>query len=66
MAASVPKKLQFRAANFMSYNAVHVGRLDSKEVRTEDGLKLTLPENSKGLGIELDPQKLGEPILVFE
>ena len=66
LASTVPQKLLFRTANFMSYNAINIGKLHSKEVQTEDGLKLRLPENVQGLGIEPDMTKLGEPIFVFE
>ena len=50
----------------MSYNAIKVGKLAAKEFLTDDGLKLSLPENVQGLGFEPDMEKLGEPILVFE
>ena len=66
LASTVPPKLLFRTANFMSYNAIKVGKLAAKEVRTDDGLKLSLPENVQGLGFEPDMEKLREPILVFE
>ena len=66
LASTVPPKLLFRTANFMSYNAIKVGKLAAKEVQTDDGLKLSLPENVQGLGFEPDMEKLGEPILVFE
>ena len=60
LASTVPPKLLFRTANFMSYNAIKVGKVAAKEGLTDDGLKLSLPENVQGLGFEPDMKKIGD------
>ena len=65
----VPKKLQFSATDFNSYNTVQSGRFLSPQkdgVRVQNGQKMTVPMNHPGLGIEPNWEALKEPLLVIE
>ena len=54
LASTVPKKLQFSATDFNSYNTVKSGKFLSPEidgVRTNGGQKMTVPKTHPGKAI---------------
>ena len=64
----VPKKLQFSATDFNSYNTVKSGKFLSPEVdgiRTSQGQKMTVPKTQPGLGVKPNWEVLNEPLFVI-
>ena len=69
LASSVPKKLQFSATDFNSYNTVSSGLFLSPTkdgVRSQNGQKMSVPKSHPGLGVEPNWKILGEPVFVIE
>ena len=65
LASTVPKKLQFSATDFNSYNTVKSGKFLSPEidgVRTNGGQKMTVPKTHAGLGVEPNWEVLKNPL----
>ena len=68
LASMVPKKLQFSATDFNSYNTVKSGIFLSPEmdgVRTSQGQKMTVPRCHPGLGVRPNWDVLNEPVFVI-
>lgn len=67
LASMVPKKLQFSATDFNSYNTVKTGTfVDSLGgKRTESGQKMAVPTGSPGLGIQPNWDVLKDPIFTL-
>ena len=64
-----PKKLQFSATDFNSYNTVSSGLFLSPTkdgVRTSNGQKMSVPKSHPGLGVEPNWKVLGEPLFAIE
>ena len=64
----VPKKLQFSATDFNSYNTVKSGRFLNPAVdgvRTQGGQKMTVPKSMPGLGVVPNWEALKEPIFTI-
>ena len=69
LASMVPKKLQFSATDFNSYNTVSSGLFLSPTkdgVRTSNGQKMSVPKSHPGLGVEPNWKVLGEPLFAIE
>ena len=65
LSSCVPKKSFVHTINYIYYNTKSVGSLDNEEIKNEDGIFWTIP-NRPGLGIDIDLEMLGEPVMVFE
>ena len=68
LASTVPKKLQFSATDFNSYNTVKSAKFLSPEidgVRTNGGQKMTVPKTHPGLGVEPNWEVLKNPLFVI-
>ena len=67
LASTVPKKLLFRACNFISYNKVSIAKfLDDENNTSMDPRTRKSPPNGPGLGLELDWTKLKTPSFTIE
>ena len=69
LASTVPRKLQFSATDFNSYNTVASGLFLSPHkdgVRSSNGQKMSVPKSHPGLGIEPNWKILGEPLFVIQ
>ena len=69
LASTVPRKLQFSATDFNSYNTVASGLFLSPQkdgVRSSNGQKMSVPKSHPGLGIEPNWKILGEPLFVIQ
>ena len=67
LASTVPKKLLFRACNFISYNEVSIAKfLDLHQNSSVDPNTRRNPPNGPGLGLELDWSKLKKPLFTIE
>lgn len=67
LASTVPKKLLFRACNFISYNKVSIAKfLDDESNTSMDPRTRKSPPNGPGLGLELDWTKFKTPSFTIE
>ena len=65
----VPKKLQFSATDFNSYNTVKSGKFispDKDGVPVLGGTKMSVPRTHPGLGIVPNWEVLKDPVFVIE
>ena len=64
LASTVPKKLLFRACNFISYNKISIAKFLDKN--SMDPKTRKIPPTGPGLGMELDWTKLKTPLFTIE
>ena len=63
----MPKKLLFRACNFISYNKVSIAKfLDFDQKFSVDPSTRKNPPSGPGLGLEIDLSKLKQPLFTIE
>ena len=65
LSSYVPKKSFVHTINYIYYNSKNIGTWDVKEIKNKDGVFWTIPKRP-GLGIDIDLEILGEPVMVFE
>ena len=65
LSAYVPKKSFVHTINYVYYNTKTIGSMDVKEIKNKDGVFWTIP-TGPGLGVDVDLDTLGEPVMVFE